>query len=55
MPTAAIPHGLADFQNRLKGTWTNQNIGNSGQGGQTNPLSYNLMPLPQAEPQMDQI
>ena len=54
MPIAAILKGLAEFQNRLIGTWTNKDIGNSGQGGQTSPLSYNVMPLPQAEPQMGQ-
>jgi hypothetical protein len=54
MPVAAIPNGLAEFQNLLIGTWQNQNIGKSDQGGQTSPFSFNLMPLPQAQSQMGQ-
>ncbi len=33
------------------GTWTNQNIGTSGIGGPQNPYSYNLMVLPQVDPE----
>lgn len=35
----------------LLGTWTNQNIGQSGLGGTENPYSYNLMILPQVDPE----
>lgn len=31
----------------LIGTWTNQDIHGSGQGGLASPFSYNVMPLPQ--------
>ncbi len=48
MPSAALPGGLAEFQSLLIGTWGNQDFGTSGKGGTTNPLSYNVMPLPQA-------
>jgi hypothetical protein len=48
MPTAALSGGLAEFQKLLIGTWSNQAIGSSGKGGEDNPLSYNVMPLPQA-------
>ena len=34
----------------LIGTWTNQTLGNSGKGGPDKPFSYNVMPLPQADP-----
>ena len=30
----------------LFGTWTNQNLGSSGNGGTATPFSYNIMPLP---------
>ena len=52
MPVAAIPHGLNQFQNLLKGTWTNQPLPNApnGEGGKDTPLSYNVMPLPQDPP-----
>ena len=52
MPTAAIPGGLNQFQELLKGTWKNEALPNSmnGEGGQNNPLSYNVMPLPQDPP-----
>jgi hypothetical protein len=35
----------------LIGTWTNQNLSGSMYGGEENPLSYSLMPLPQDTPQ----
>lgn len=38
--------GVGPLQH-LIGTWTNQNIGNTLQGGPENPYSYNLMVLPQ--------
>ena len=52
MPTAAIPGGLAPFQTLLEGTWTNQVLPNAknGEGSPANPLSYNVMPLPQTPP-----
>ena len=55
MPRAAQANMLAVFQQQLEGTWTNQNFGNDGNGnpvgGPQNPLSYNVMPLPeQADP-----
>ncbi|MDG0024968.1 heme-binding protein [Trinickia sp. Y13] len=34
----------------LIGTWTNQPLGSSGKGGTDSPFSYNVMPLPQADP-----
>lgn len=34
----------------LIGTWTNQPLGDSGKGGPDSPYSYNVMPLPQADP-----
>ena len=47
MPTAAIPGGLAPFQEHLIGTWSNQPIDPSGRGSKSDPCSYNVMPLPQ--------
>jgi hypothetical protein len=49
MPVAAIPGGLAPFQHSLIGTWTNAPLPGApnGEGGPNNPLSYNVMPLPQ--------
>jgi hypothetical protein len=54
MPQAAIPGGLNPFQEALIGTWTNKDIGTTGRGGPGSPLSYNVMPLPQVEPQFGQ-
>jgi len=51
MPQAAIPGGLNAFQDALIGTWMNKDIGATGKGGPTSPFSYNVMPLPQIEPQ----
>lgn len=50
MPVAAIPGGLNQFQQLLIGTWSNQPLPNAtqGEGGTSNPLSYNVMPLPQS-------
>ena len=64
MPVAAIPNSLNVFQLQLAGLnpdqttafgsniWTNQALPNAqnGEGGQDNPLSYNVMPLPQSPP-----
>lgn len=51
MPYAAPIPSLAPFQQNLVGTWHNQNIGHDEHGhpvgGKDNPLSYNIMPLPQ--------
>jgi hypothetical protein len=52
MPYAAQISILAEFQKELVGNWKNKNFGkdDSGQqvGGEANPLSYNIMPLPEA-------
>lgn len=51
MPIAAPKSNLALFQQELIGTWTNQDFGTKNGkpvGGQKNPLSYNIMPLPEA-------
>lgn len=52
MPVAAIPNGLNKFQEFLIGTWSNQPLPGTpdGKGGRENPLSYNVMPLPQSPP-----
>lgn len=51
MPYAAKIASLAQFQQELIGHWENQPFGKSGKGkpvgGPDNPLSYNIMPLPQ--------
>lgn len=51
MPYAAPIDILADFQKELVGTWHNHTIGNDEHGhpvgGEDNPLSYNIMPLPE--------
>jgi hypothetical protein len=49
MPIAAIAGGLNAFQNHLIGTWSNQALPNATEmeGSTANPLSYNVMPLPQ--------
>lgn len=45
------PVGPVAFQTNLIGTWTNQALPNStnGEGSTDNPLSYNVMPLPQGD------
>ena len=51
MPLAAQNNMLAVFQQQLIGNWTNQNFGidthGNPVGGVQNPLSYNIMPLPE--------
>jgi len=51
MPIPAPSSNLALFQQELIGKWTNQNFGTDSHGnpvgGQANPLSYNIMPLPE--------
>lgn len=51
MPYAARIGILADFQQHLVGRWENRNFGSDEHGhpvgGPANPLSYNIMPLPQ--------
>lgn len=52
MPYAAKVAILAEFQQQLVGEWENRDFGTDGHGqpvgGLKNPLSYNVMPLPQA-------
>lgn len=50
MPMAAPISNFAQFQQLLMGTWTNMSFPGSDQGGVDNPLSYNIMPLPQTSP-----
>ena len=51
MPYAATIDMLAEFQKELVGNWKNQDFGKDDHGnpvgGEANPLSYNIMPLPQ--------
>lgn len=51
MPYRAKRNDLADFQNLLIGRWENMDFGTDKDGhpvgGKKNPLSYNIMPLPQ--------
>ena len=44
---------LTTFQQYLRGTWCNRPLpgGNNGEGGEKNPLSFNVMPLPQEQAQ----
>ncbi|HTV05883.1 MAG TPA: heme-binding protein [Acidobacteriaceae bacterium] len=53
MPYAAKNSDLAAFQQELVGSWTNQDFGKDENknpvGGPENPLSYNVMPLPQTD------
>ncbi len=48
-PVQCIPapniEGLGPLQH-LIGTWTNQNLGATSEGGRATPYSYNIMPLP---------
>lgn len=48
MPYASDLADLAFFQQQLIGTWTNAGV---PEGKDGKPLSYNVMPLPQVEPQ----
>ncbi len=51
MPALAQIGILAPFQQQLVGNWKNLDFGKDAQGnpigGDENPLSYNIMPLPQ--------
>lgn len=52
MPYAGPLSDFADFQRRLVGTWENRDLPGASYnekpaGGRYNPLSYNVMPLPQ--------
>jgi hypothetical protein len=51
MPSVAPIAILAQFQQELVGNWRNLDFGTDGSGamvgGNENPLSYNIMPLPQ--------
>jgi hypothetical protein len=49
MPYAGDISKFAKFQQYLVGTWSNMALpgGKDGLGGASNPLSYNVMPLPQ--------
>ena len=48
MPTAIIDNALAEFQTNLIGKWSNEALpgARNGDGSRSNPLSYNVMPLP---------
>lgn len=52
MPYAASIPSLAEFQQKLVGCWENRPFGEDKNGnpvgGVDNPLSYNIMPLPEA-------
>lgn len=45
-----LPTKMLGPLEHLVGTWTNKPLGSSGKGGPDNPLSYNVMPLPQVDP-----
>jgi hypothetical protein len=45
--TPAAPTTALGPLEHFVGTWTNQNIGNTGKGDPSSPFSYNVMPLPQ--------
>jgi hypothetical protein len=47
MPSQTQIDDFAEFQKLLIGTWTNQALPGSTKGGTDDPLSYNIMPLPQ--------
>ena len=49
-PVPSVPNDKLGPLAYLIGTWTNQPLGNSGQGGRDEPFSYNVMPLPQVDP-----
>jgi hypothetical protein len=51
MPRKAEPAELSSFQQRLIGTWTNQDLPGTDKGDKSNPYSYNVMVLPQESPQ----
>lgn len=54
MPYATDVKDFALFQQQLLGTWSNKNFPGSRLGGDTHPLSYNIMPLPQISAQPGQ-
>lgn len=58
MPYPGDISEFADFQQYLIGTWVNKEFGTDASGdavgGPDNPLSYNIMPLPQVTQQPDQ-
>jgi hypothetical protein len=49
MPYLSGSDLLAPFQQQLVGCWQNQPFGPHGEGGDSNPLSYNIMPLPETD------
>jgi hypothetical protein len=51
MPRKAEPAELSIFQQKLIGTWTNQNLPGTNKGDPNHPYSYNVMVLPQKSPQ----
>ncbi len=51
MPIRTCTNHLAEFQQALCGDWCNLPFGEidgKSVGGEDNPLSYNIMPLPEA-------
>ncbi|GAB2862158.1 heme-binding protein [Lentzea nigeriaca] len=51
MPRKADTAELSIFQQKLIGTWTNQNLPGTNKGDKNSPYSYNVMVLPQESPQ----
>ena len=51
MPYAIKSSELAEFQKQLIGKWSNDENDKNLIGKDGKPLSYNVMPLPQVEPQ----
>lgn len=51
MPRKAEPADLSNFQQKLIGTWVNQNLPGTNKGDRNSPYSYNVMVLPQSSPQ----
>jgi hypothetical protein len=51
MPRKAEIAQLSAFQQKLIGTWTNQNLPRTNKGDKNDPYSYNVMVLPQLSPQ----
>ncbi len=47
MPYPADVNALSPLQGALIGTWENRTFPGSDKGGSDNPLSYNIMPMPQ--------
>lgn len=46
MPYEAPISEFSEFQKELVGCWKNEPFGRHGEGGDKNPLSYNIMPMP---------